>query len=274
MYTLTCLEVKLVVYKGSRPSFWVAVSREIKVGLDLEFLLGTLFEPLIYILIFGPLMEELIGGVYVGGREISYLAFIFPGILTMVSINQGFRGAATFIQDRFYGGLETLFTLPVSRSVLFIAKIIGSCVRALIAMIVLSISAIILTRDVSLTLTGFLGGALVNFTLVVMLSSVMIYLLSRSRNPNLPLAISGILVLPMVFLSTVFYPESVFAGSRVLRVLVSVNPMTHASNLVRSFVYNMPVEPATLAVSLVYLLCLAFAGLLLGIRGFSRTLEG
>ncbi len=254
-------------------SFWVAISREIKVGVDLEFLLGTLFEPVVYILLFGPLMGKLIGGIDVDGGRISYLAFMFPGVLTLVSINQGFRGATTFIQDRFYGGLETLFTLPVPRSALFIAKIFGACLRALVAMIVLSVLAIVITKDISMTLTGFVGSFLVNFTLVIMLSSFMIYLLSKSQNPNLPLAISGILILPMMFLSTVFYPESVFAGSRTLSILVSINPMTHASKLVRSFIYGLPLQFSELAVSLAYLLALAFTGLLLGMKGFKKALE-
>jgi ABC-2 type transport system permease protein len=254
-------------------SFGVAVSRETKIGVDLEFLLGTMFEPVIYILLFGPLMGKLTGGVDVNGERISYLAYMFPGVLTLVSINQGFRGAATFIQDRFYGGLETLFTLPVSRSVLFVAKIFAACLRALVAMAVLSVLATVISKDVSMTLTGFVGSFLVNSTLVVMLSSFMIYLLSKSQNPNLPLAISGILILPMMFLSTVFYPESVFAGSKILKILVSINPMTHASKLVRSFIYVMPLQPSVLAVSLTYLLVLASLGMLLGEIGFRRTLE-
>lgn len=254
-------------------SFRVAISREIKIGVDLEFLLGTLFEPMIYILIFGPLMGKLIGGVDVNGERISYLAFMFPGVLTLVSINQGFRGAATFIQDRFYGGLETLFTLPINRSVLFIAKILASCFRALVAMAVLSLLAVIIAKDVSMTLGGFVGSFLVNSTLVVMLSSFMIYLLSKGQNPNLPLAISSILMLPMTFLSTVFYPENVFASSKALSTLVSINPMTHASKLVRSFVYGISLQSSALVLSLTYLLALAFVGLLLGGAGFNNVLE-
>lgn len=254
-------------------SFKVAISRETKIGIDLEFLLGTLFEPMIYVLLFGPLMGKLVGDLEVNGTRISYLAFMFPGVLTLVSINQGFRGATTFIQDRFYGGLETLFTLPVSRTILFMAKILSACIRAIIAMIVLSLLTLIIAEDASITLTGFIGSLFVNSTLVVMLSSFMIYLLSKSQNPNLPLAISGIVILPMMFLSTVFYPETVFDSNKVLSVLVSINPMTHASNLVRSFIYGTHLQHSTLIVSLAYLLALAFVGMLIGLKGFKVALE-
>ncbi|WP_237268621.1 ABC transporter permease [Thermococcus celer] len=259
--------------KSAVSSLGVAISREIKIGMDLEFFFGTLFEPLIYVMLFGPLMGKLIGNVNFGGNEISYLAFMFPGVLTIIGINQGFRGAATFIQDKFRGGLETLFTLPVHRSTLFLAKILGSCLRALIAMSVISLLAALMAEGLSLTLLGILKSFLINMTLVIALASCMVYLLSKSQNPNLPLAISGILLLPMMFLSTVFYPESVFSGSRVLSLIVAVNPMTHAARLIRSFIYSTPLPASTLLISTAYLSVLAFVSLLLGIRGFSRALE-
>ncbi|AAL80160.1 daunorubicin resistance membrane protein [Pyrococcus furiosus DSM 3638] len=253
-------------------SFYVAMSRETKVGIDLEFWLGTMFEPLIYVLLFGPLMEKLVGGVNVGGEEISYLAFMFPGVLTLVGINQGFRGATTFIRDRFYGGLETLFTLPVSRSVLFMAKILGACIRAFVAMATLSV-LVIIVEDVSLTPLSFIQSFLVNSTLVVMLSSLMIWLLSKGENPNLPVAISGIIMLPMMFLSTIFYPKEVFEGSRVMSLVVSLNPMTHASTLTRSFLYGISLPLSEVGISLAYLAALRFLGFVLGLRGFTRALE-
>ncbi|MCO6041996.1 ABC transporter permease [Thermococcus alcaliphilus] len=254
-------------------SFRVAMSRETKVGIDLEFWLGTMFEPVIYVLIFGPLMEKLIGGINIGGVEISYLAFMFPGVLTLVGINQGFRGATTFIQDRFYGGLETLFTLPISRSILFIAKILGACLRAFVAMATLSLLVVIVSEDVSLTPLNFIKSFLVNSTLVVILSSLMIWLLSKGRNPNLPMAISGIIMLPMMFLSTVFYPKEVFEGNKLLSLVVSVNPMTHTSNITRSLIYRIPLSSSVVVTSLAYLTSLTFIALLLGLRGFTRALE-
>lgn len=260
-------------FKSMLSSIRVAISREVKIGMDLEFFLGTLFEPLIYVMLFGPLMEKLIGNVNFGGKEISYLAFMFPGGLTIIGINQGFRGAATFIQDKFRGGLETLFTLPVHRSALFLAKILGSCLRALIAMSIITLLATLMAKGLSLTLLGTLKSFLVNMSLVVALASFMIYLLSKSQNPNLPLAISSILLLPMMFLSTVFYPESVFSGSRLLSLIVAVNPMTHAARLVRSFVYSTPLSASTLLISTAYLSALAFVSLLLGAKEFARALE-
>jgi len=260
-------------FKSMLSSLRVAISREVKIGMDLEFFLGTLFEPLIYVMLFGPLMEKLIGNVNFGGKEISYLAFMFPGVLTIIGINQGFRGAATFIQDKFRGGLETLFTLPVHRSALFLAKILGSCLRALIAMSIITLLATLMAKGLSLTLLGTLKSFLVNMSLVVTLASFMIYLLSKSQNPNLPLAISGILLLPMMFLSTVFYPESVFSGSRLLSLIVAVNPMTHAARLVRPFVYSTPLSVSTLLISTAYLSALAFVSLLLGAKEFARALE-
>jgi len=114
---------------------------------------------------------------------------------------------------------------------------------------------------------------LVNSTLVVMLSSLMIWPLSKGQNPNLSVAVSGIIMLPMMFLSTVFYPKEVFEGNKLLSLVVSINPMTHTSDLTRNFIYEVPISSSTVVASLIYLMSLTLIALILGLSGFTRALE-
>lgn len=64
--------------KSAVSSLGVAISREIKIGMDLEFFFGTLFEPpLIYVMLFGPLMGgKLIGNVNLGGEMKSLILLL------------------------------------------------------------------------------------------------------------------------------------------------------------------------------------------------------
>ena len=59
----------------------------------------------------------------------------------------------------------------------------------------------------------------------------------------------------------------------MLSLVVSINPMTHTSNLTRSFIYGIPPSSSTVVASLTYLMGLTLIALMLGLRGFTRALE-
>ena len=250
-----------------------AFSREIKMISGVEFFFNTILLPLLYIGLFGLLMGRLIPKVTFRGEELSYLTFMFPGILVSICFNEGIRGGNSLFREKLNGGLETLFSLPVPRSSLFLAKVLTACFKALASMVVVSILGFFLVKGMSITVLGIIGALLAALCIAIAFTSIMIALISLTRHPDTPLAIGGLMLMPLTMLSTIFYPEEVFQGLPLLDVIVKINPVSHAALLMRSFIFSYPLQFPTSLVSGLYLVGLVATGLIIGNWAFGRTLE-
>jgi ABC-2 type transport system permease protein len=195
------------------------------------FVVWDLMIPLTYLLLFGLGFDRLLGGaITLDGQQVSYIAFLLPGILAMVTFYVALNTSWGFFMDKDSGIFYELLTFPITRGQLLIGKIgfnvlvslIGSLLAILVALFLMSVEL----RSDLLPLTALIvavttGGWFFLFAIAA---------ISMKRMDSFNTLTSAAYIL-LMFLSTMFYPlDGLPAWFQTAAML---NPMTWQVDLLR-----------------------------------------
>lgn len=166
------------------------------------FVLITLVQPAIWLLLFGALFEKAvqIPGFGAGGR--SYLEFLTPGVVGMTVLFSAAWAGTVYIEDMNLGVMDRMLASPVRRGAMMNGTIayqsITSVVQtAIVIGIAYAAGARFQSPGVGIVLT-FVGAVLL--TVVFAALSNAIALLTRTQDALI--GISQLLALPLAFLSS------------------------------------------------------------------------
>ncbi len=228
---------------------------------NIGFVFWDLFVPLAYLFLFGLGFERMLGGsIAVVGQRFSYIEFLLPGVLGMVTFSVAMNTAWGFFMDKDSGIFYELLTYPITRLQLLIGKIsfnlllalIGSTLAVLLAVAAMgaSIRLDLLPLTIGIVITATAGW--------FFLFSVFAIKLARMDAFNTLLSATYIV---LMFLSSMFYPLSDLPIW--FRVPAYLNPMTWQVDLLRFSLLGVGVARVLLleaaACMIFTLVCLAFA---------------
>ncbi|MCL0036690.1 ABC transporter permease [Dehalococcoidia bacterium] len=195
-----------------------------------RFLITSLMSPMLYLLAFGFGLGR---GITVDG--ISYLEFVIPGIVALTAMNTSFNNSGVKLMwDRlFHRSFDEMLMAPISPFSLILGK---SFIGALRGLITSSIFLII-----SMAISPIRIDALFAFTLLLTcftfsFMGVLAALLARTYQ-DMP-TFTSLVLLPMTFLGGTFFPLDQLP--EVLRVILHILPLTHASQCLRAAILGQP----------------------------------
>jgi ABC-2 type transport system permease protein len=204
---------------------WVIFSRQMRQSLrNPVWLFFGITQPLLFLLLFGPLLEKVLGG---SGR--SY-AILVPGLLLQLSIFSGGFAGFGIIQELREGVVERQRVTPARR----LSLLMG---RSFADVVTIGVQAVILTAvAVPFGLSADFLGVVVAIVLVMVLSlgltsaSYAMGLILKDEDSFAPFT-QGI-TLPVMLLSGVLLPIDL--GPAWLRNLSTVIPLRHTLDALRS----------------------------------------
>lgn len=213
-----------------RDTYLIAMN-ELRVTMRNPFWsVSGLFQPIIYLLLFAPLLNGVAGmRGFPGGNAIQFFA---PGVLIMNAMfSAGFEGFT--LRDKLDSGfLERLRVTPISRLALAMGFVLQSVVNLVIQSVVLILCAFFF----GLRLDPW--GALV---LIVLITLIGITMASLSYRLALVIREGGILagiintfVLPAMILSGIMLPISF--GPPVIQFLGRIDPFYYAVEAARALI--------------------------------------
>ncbi len=189
-------------------------------------LLGTMARPILWLFVVGAGLSRLVrvqGGV-------SYLQFIFPGLIGMTVLFASIFSAISIVWDREFGFLKEIMVAPISRfSVVFGKAMAGTAISMAQVVImaafipVIGIRVSVVQALLLLSLSGLLAFALTSFGILV--ASWM----SDYQGFNI---VMNFLVMPMFFLSGAMYPVKMLPP--VLKALTRINPVTYGVDALKN----------------------------------------
>jgi ABC-2 type transport system permease protein len=189
-----------------------------------------LFQPIIYLLLFGPLLDGVAGTR--GFPATNAIQFFAPGLLIMNALfSAGFEGFT--LQDKVASGfLERLRVTPISRLSLALGFILQSSVTLLIQSVVLIICSLFF----GLLVDPWGAGALVFLILLigVTMASISFSLALLTREGGILAGITNTFVLPLLILSGVMLPISF--GPPIIQALSRIDPFLYAVNASRALI--------------------------------------
>lgn len=185
-----------------------------------------------------------------------YFTYVTTGMLAVFALFQSMFGAVGVVFDRRIGYLTRLLAAPIPRFSVFIAKVLGTIFR----ITVLSAILLAIAYGMGAKLKPGLGPLdlaaawAVIALLSLGLSSIFTGLAFNVYNQEVLFALANLVNLPLMFSSTALFPKEQMPSW--LQELASVNPISHAADLVRYYLIGKPVDVAE---SVAYLTLLSLA---------------
>lgn len=176
------------------------------------FVLITLIQPAIWLLLFGALFEKAvqIPGFGAGGR--SYLEFLTPGVVGMTALFSAAWAGTVYIEDMDLGVMDRLLASPVRRGAMMNGTIAYQSITAVVQTAVIIGIAYLAGARFDSPVVGILLTfvAAVLLTVIVAALSNAIALLTRTQDSLI--GISQLLALPLAFLSSAIMNPSLAPG--------------------------------------------------------------
>ncbi|MEM3555147.1 MAG: ABC transporter permease [Candidatus Micrarchaeia archaeon] len=245
-------------------AIWV---REVKVFIrERERLLSSFISPLLWLIAFGSGVGanvSLQGSRYQG---ISYQAFIYPGVLSMALLTTSVFYGMYIIWDRKLDFLKEVLVAPVSRTSIFLGKMLGGCTDVLLQSLLLLIIGVFI--GIPLTPLSFVYSLLILILMSVAMVSLGLVTGSNLTNQEAFGLVMNFVVWPLFFFSGALFPVSNLPAW--LAVLTYLDPLTYGVDMLRGAVLGAHVQSFPTYVSLSVLLGFSLLMMWLGVMSFGR----
>lgn len=182
-------------------------------------LISTLARPLIWLFLVGGGMSR-IASSSVG---MSYIQFIFPGILGMTILFSSIFSSISIIWDKEFGLMKEILVAPVSRLSIVLGKALSGSIISLIQTFILLVLLPFL--DIPVGVFPVLQVMLIAFITAFCISSVGIIIATFFESFESFSAIMNFIVMPMFFLSGAMYPVKNLP--EILKLITRANPLTY-----------------------------------------------
>ncbi len=168
---------------------------------DKTRIFSTLFQPLMFLVIFGSGLSNILKR---GDFGVDFIQFMYPGIIAMSVMGVAFFSTISTVWDREFGFLKEILVAPVSRTAIAIGKTLGATTIAALQGLILLVIAPFIGLHLHLLMIPEI------FFLMLLLSfaiaGIGLFIASLMKTTESFGLLMQILVFPMFFLSGAFFP--------------------------------------------------------------------
>ncbi len=209
--------------------------REFKVFLrEKSRIVASIINPVLWLLVFGGGLGS---SVRISG--LNYQAFIFPGILAQVVLFSSIFFGVYIVWDRKIDFLKEVLVAPISRTSIFVGKVIGGTTDSLIQVLILLVMGWIFGTTgfipgLHLTPFSFIAAFLILIVTTVSLVSIGLIVGSQMESPEGFQLITTFILFPIFFLSGSLFPINNLP--RWLEPLTLADPLTYSVDALRQVI--------------------------------------
>jgi len=199
-------------------------------------LVASLAQPLLFLVVFGSGLSSSLGsGSLFGSRGgLSYIQFVFPGIIGMSILFTAIFGAMSIVWDREFGFLKEVLVAPIDRWAVAIGKALGGTTQAMIQGLILLVLAPLVGVKLSvLTILAIIPLAAV---LAFGLSAFGVMLASMMKSLQGFQVVMNFLMMPMFFLSGALFPLANLPGW--MTFLTRIDPASYGIDPLRRVILS------------------------------------
>ncbi|MEO0820357.1 MAG: ABC transporter permease [Pseudomonadota bacterium] len=226
-------------WQGWARCLWGIVWREgLRFVQQKERFLSALVRPLVWLFIFAAGFRAVLGLSLTEpyATYVLYDTYVVPGLCAMIQLFQGMQSSLSMVYDRETGAMRSLLISPYPRWFLLAAKLLAS-----VAVSVLQVYAflgIAWLWGVEPPLGGFVAVLPALILSGLLLGAVGLFLSSAIRQLENFAGVMNFVIFPMFFASSALYPLwKLRESSPLLHDIASMNPFTHAVELIRFSLY-------------------------------------
>ncbi len=203
---------------------------------DKTRIVSTLFQPLMFLFIFGVGLRQTLSQ---GNFGIDFIQFMYPGIIAMSIMGVAFFSTVSTVWDREFGFLKEILVAPVSRTSIAIGKTLGATTIAALQGLILLILAPLIGISIHFTIIPelFLFMLLLSFAI----SGMGLLISSLMKTTESFGILMQVLIFPMFFLSGAFFPLT--AVPTWMTIISKINPLTYGVDAFRQIILNTQIPP-------------------------------
>src|SRR5213594_1862130 len=235
-------------------------------------LVASLAQPLLFLIVFGSGLSSALSGGSTFGRGLSYIQFMYPGIIGMAILFTSIFGAMSIVWDREFGFLKEVLVAPIDRWAVAIGKALGGTTQAMIQGLILLVLAPFV--GVKLNIVTVIELIPLAAVLAFGLASFGVALASMMKSLQGFQVVMNFLMMPMFFLSGALFPLTNLPGW--MTVLTRLDPASYGIDPIRRVVLansglahvdslGLTINGQVLPVPLEAGIMLAFGAVLLGV---------
>ena len=199
--------------------------REVKVySREKSRIVSSIFTPILWLFVFGKGL-----GATVSIKGLSYDVFIYPGILAMSTLFTSLFFGVYIVWDKKVDFLKEVLVSPLSRTTIFLGKVLGGMTDALIQVTILLFLGPLL--GISFGLTGIVLAYVVMFLLSLGIVSIGLIIGSAMESPEGFGLVVSFVAFPLFFLSGALFPIENLP--QWLLTVVYLDPVTYGVDALR-----------------------------------------
>jgi ABC-2 type transport system permease protein len=243
--------------------------------VHIEEILGTLLQPILWVILFGVGMRSFLGAMGPGDGD-SYMTFVLPGIVAFTVVGAASGGGFTWLSERIRGINKEYLVAPIPRISILMGHALSITTRVLIQTVIIILVGLITGARLSSNPLGWIGGFLLIAGFAIGFSGISLAVASTTDSSEGYHVMIFALQLPLMFLSNSLYPLATMPTW--LRIGSLLNPTTYAVTGIRA-VMMAPIANGSgadvIPVWLCFLVIAAFAAIGMGValRAFKKTIK-
>ena len=218
-----------------------------------ERFFAALVRPLIWLFIFAAGFRSVLGVSIIPpyNTYITYEVYVLPGLVGMIQLFNGMQSSLSMVYDREMGSMRVLLVSPLPRWYLLICKLMAGVFVSL--MQVYAFLAIAYAFEIDVPPVGYIAVAPALLLTGMMLGAIGLLLSSLIRQLENFAGVMNFVIFPMFFASSALYPLwRLKEANDTLYQIASINPFTHAVELIRFALYGA-FDPGAAAAVLAFL---------------------
>lgn len=212
----------------------------------------TILQPIIWLILYsavaGQTMQET--GIK------NYAAFIFPGLLILVSFATCCSSGIMNYMMKSDGSFYRILIAPIKRSSIILGQALEAILCSFLEIGIMAIIGLFFSINLLQSFTGFFIIILLIFLTAFFMSTMAYGISLILPNEMMYETLMNAIVLPVFFLSSALFPMDNIDG--ILSVFIYINPFTHVINNIRNIVLSgtFQINEVLFSITLLSIMCL------------------
>jgi ABC-2 type transport system permease protein len=247
----------------------------IKLVVHKEEGFGMLFQPILWVVLFGTGMKSVIGAAMPGGGDL-YISFMVPGIIALTAMSGAIEGGLVFLQERLLGIVKEYRAAPIPRISILMGNSMSTVTKSLLQAIIIFIIGVLMGAQVDLLPLGWLSGLILITFYGLGFAGIGLAVAARASSAGGYHMLIFMLTLPLLFISNALYPLA--SLPTWMQITAQLNPVSYVVDGLRQTAFQSSATLASvdlLPLWLCFLVATAFSvfGMLLAYVAFRKSIK-
>jgi ABC-2 type transport system permease protein len=191
------------------------------------FLVITLIQPMVWLLLFGALFKSVVRlPGFGGGGDVSFMEYLTPGVIAMTALFSAMWAGTVYIDDMQRGVMDRLLASPVRRGAMMNGTLVYQSLTSVVQTVIVLAVAWLAGARFAGGVLGIVVTLVATCLLTVICAALSNAIALMARQQEALIGISQFLSLPMTFLSSAIMDPSL--APHWIRTCARYNPLDWA----------------------------------------------